>query len=81
MPRPAQRSEEASKQYRKWLAALADYVRAALAAKVAKTSAEGELAAREEELGLFLAEADSFLGKDKHGTRRRRRDKDVPCAP
>ena len=74
----AQKSEEACKQYRKWLGALADYSRAALlgreAVKEAMKAAEAENSAREEELGLFLAEADAFLSSQRsHRSGRRRR--------
>ena len=80
-PGGCQKAEEGGKQYRKWLAALAEYSRALLSAKEAAEAAQAEAKGREEDLALFLAEADSFLltREGKHRSRRRK-DKDA-CAP
>ena len=70
-----QKSEEASKQYKKWLKAMAEYSRALLGAKAAVQAAEEEAKGREEDLTLFLEQAETFLlARDKH--RRRRADKE-----
>ena len=72
-----QRSEESCKQYRKWLAALADYARAVITGRETVRAAEAEFVQREEELGLFLQEADSFLASQKHRSGRRKRSRSV----
>ena len=76
-----QRSEESCKQYRKWLAALADYARAVITGRETVRAAEAEFLQREEELGLFLQEADSFLASQKHRSGRRKRSRSVECRP
>ena len=79
--RGLQKSEEACKQYKKWLKAMAEYARAMLGAKQAVQAAEEEAKGREEDLSMFLEQADTFLlAREKH--RRRRSDKDKEtCAP
>jgi hypothetical protein len=54
-----------------------EYARALLSAKEAAEAASTEAKGREEDLALFLAEADSFLltRESKHRSRRRK-DKD-----
>lgn len=71
----AQKVEESVKQYRKWLVALADCAKAAIAGKEAVRAAEAEFLPREQELGLFLKEADTFLAAQKHRSGRRKREK------
>lgn len=70
-----QKSEDSCKQYRKWLAALADYSRQLIGGREGVRAAEAEYVQREEELGLFLKEADAFLAAQKHRTGRRKRDR------
>ena len=72
-----QKNEESVKQYRKWLVALADYAKAAVTGKESVRAAEAEFLQREEELGLFLKEADAFLAAQKHRSGRRKREKYV----
>ncbi len=73
-----QKSEEACKQYKKWLKAMAEYARALLGAKQAVQAAEEEAKGREEDLSLFLEQADTFLlAREKHRRRRTDKDKDT----
>lgn len=76
MPLGLQKSEESKAQYKKWMKAMADYARALLGARAAVTAAEQEVKGREDDLSLFLEQADSFLlSREKH-RRHRAADKD-----
>lgn len=68
-----QKAEDSAKQYRKWLGAMTDCVRSALAGKQAVRALEAEYYQREEELGMFLKEADNFLASQKTRSRRSKR--------
>jgi hypothetical protein len=70
------------KQYKKWLKAMAEYARALLGAKQAVLAAEEEAKGREEDLSMFLEQADTFmLAREKHRRRRGDKDKETCALP
>lgn len=71
LKRDKQRSEEAGAQFRKWLKALSDHSRNLLGAKAAMAAAEATVKGCEEDLSLFLEEADHFLLSEKPRKKRR----------
>jgi hypothetical protein len=71
-----QKAEESSRQYKKWLQALANYSRMLLGAHAAVEAAKEELKGREEDISLFLDQADTFLLARDKSRRRRHKDKE-----
>lgn len=71
-----QKAEESSRQYKKWLKSMADYSRALLGAYAAMEQAKQECKGREEDLSLFLEQADTFL-QARERSRRKRQIKEI----